>query len=185
MTARCTEWARLEPMISRRLAGDGASETLLSSASFAHLEDCPGCRRAALALDPTLALRALAEPMSQDAERDEVEAMRLAVATLRRSGATAPAAGGAARWWKTAAGAALVAGALYQLPLPSMARRSPASTLLGTIAAANLAPAPSVLPAEFSNQPVVEDLDRPDARVYQLGGGDVSVVMIVDESLDV
>jgi len=28
-------------------------------------------------------------------------------------------------------------------------------------------------------------LDRPDARVYQLGGGDVSVVMIVDESLDV
>jgi hypothetical protein len=32
---------------------------------------------------------------------------------------------------------------------------------------------------------VLEDLDRPDARVYQLGGDGVSVVMIVDETLDV
>jgi hypothetical protein len=178
MTARCAEWTRLEPLIARRMAGDDAAEALLSAASFAHFEDCPGCRRAALALDPTLVLRPLAEPMRQEAERDEVEAMRVAVATLRRSRSTAPVSAGAGRWWKVAAAAALVAGALYQLPLPSAAPQ-------GTTVAAAVAAAPGVLPAEFSNQPVVEDLDRPDARVYQLGGGDVSVVMIVDESLDV
>jgi hypothetical protein len=34
--------------------------------------------------------------------------------------------------------------------------------------------------------PMVEDLNRPDARVYQMdGGGNLSVVMIVDERLDV
>lgn len=184
MTARCAEWARLEPLIARRLAGDDAVEALLSAAPFAHLEGCPGCRRAAVALDPTLALRPLAEPMHPEAERDEVEAMRVAVGTLRRSRAAAPVSRSAA-WWKTAAAATLLAGALYQLPLPSVARRSPGSAPQEAAMATGIAAAPGVLPAEFSNQPVVEDLDRPDARVYQLGGGDVSVVMIVDESLDV
>ena len=33
--------------------------------------------------------------------------------------------------------------------------------------------------------PLIEAIDRPQARIYQLGEDDLSVVMIVDESLDV
>lgn len=32
--------------------------------------------------------------------------------------------------------------------------------------------------------PMIEDLNRPDARVYQLTEEDLAVVMIVDETLD-
>jgi hypothetical protein len=33
--------------------------------------------------------------------------------------------------------------------------------------------------------PALDGLDRPRARVYEWGGDDLSVVMVVDESLDV
>ena len=33
--------------------------------------------------------------------------------------------------------------------------------------------------------PLLEDLNRPDARIYQIDGGNMWVVMIVDEKLDV
>jgi len=33
--------------------------------------------------------------------------------------------------------------------------------------------------------PAIEGVDRPDARVYEWGADDLSVVMVVDESLDV
>jgi hypothetical protein len=83
-----------------------------------------------------------------------------------------------------AAALALAAGALYQLPSrqPSSAGSS-ADPVFESLAARPVDA--EVVRAEFAGQPVIEDVDRPEARVYQLGGGDVAVVMIVDGSLDV
>jgi hypothetical protein len=184
VNASCAEWPRLEAAIARRLAAGDDSAPTLASAVLAHLETCPGCRRRALAVDPTLALRPLAEAESA-VDADEVEAMRQAVATLRRTRASQPARRGGAAWWRVAAAVALASAALYQLPAQAPGTGVNASV---DAALADLASRPldsGVVPAEFSRQPVFEDLDRPDARVYQLGGGDVSVVMIVDETLDV
>jgi hypothetical protein len=181
----CAEWPRLADLVGRRLerAAAGEAETLLSSEAFAHLETCPSCRGAAVSVDPTLALRPLAAA-GQEAPDGEVEAMQRAVETLRRTRGGARRRSAGAAWWRVAAAAALAAGALYQLPgWPRGAARAPVDPLLEALASQPAAA--NVVPAELSSLPLVEDLDRPDARVYQLGGGDVSVVMIVDETLDV
>lgn len=187
MTAHCAEWPRLATRIAERL--DARSDASpLASPELDHLDACDACRRSALALDPTLVLRRLAEPGGdRDGrhEAEEVEAMRSAVAALRSARRHERRA--AKPIWRYAAAALLVAGVASQLPLPSVRRpvvdTAPAAfadldRLMGSGVAA--------WPAEFSTLPVIEEIDRPQARVYQLGGGDdVSVVMIVDETLDV
>ncbi len=188
MSAGCAEWPRLAPLVARRLerAAAGEAESALASPAFGHLETCPSCRRAAVTLDPTLALRALAAAAEGAPAGDEVEAMRLAVETLRCSRRSERRGGVRSAWWKTAAAAVLAAGALYQLPgaVPrAPAGRAQVDPLLEALASRPVTP--GVVPAYLSSLPMVEELDRPDARVYQLGGGDVSVVMIVDETLDV
>jgi len=189
VSARCAEWPRLEALIARRLERADDSAALLSSSALAHVEACPECRGLALRFDPTIALQPLAaaDPVDPSAALDEaaeVEAMLQAVETLRRAHpGRGRAAGGPT--WRVAAAVLLAAGALYQLPArgPRVAEKPTVETLFE-----NLGTLPSdaeLVRAAFAVQPVVEDLDRPDARVYQLGGGDVSVVMIVDETLDV
>ena len=59
-----------------------------------------------------------------------------------------------------------------------------------TVAGGPLRPAQMTLraaqmPLHAAQMPMLEELDRPDARVYQIDGGNLSVVMIVDEGLDV
>ncbi len=58
---------------------------------------------------------------------------------------------------------------------------------LGTLAAAGslLAGAEAVVDEERAMQSVVEELDRPGARIYELPQAGMAVVMIVDASLDV
>jgi hypothetical protein len=182
MTAACALWPQLRERLADRLDRQ-AGGPVLASRELAHLDDCPGCRRAALALDPSLALRPLAEaaPPLDRRDSDDIEGMRLAVAALRRAGR--PSRRSMAPWGRAAAALALLAGALYQLPLQRIA--PPVAPVAELTSPALGLPAPGALPVDFAYEPVVENLDRPDARVYQLGGGDVSVVMIVDETLDV
>jgi hypothetical protein len=183
VNARCAQWPRLEALVAARLERLDDAEALLSAAALAHLEECGECRRAALALDPTLALLPLVE--RETAADDEVESMLRAVETLRRSPAARRRAPAVSTGWRTAAAIVLAAGALYQLPArgPRIAARPSADAVLESLASRPVDN--ELVRAEFSGQPVLEDLDRPDARVYQLGGDDVSVVMIVDETLDV
>lgn len=187
MNARCAQWPRLEELVAARLERRDDAEAMLSAPALGHLEDCGECRRAALALDPTLALRPLVEPEVSGtmAADDEVESMLRAVETLRRAPARRPRSALVSAGWRSAAAILLVAGALYQLPArgPRIAANPPADAQLEALASRPVDN--EVVRAEFSGQPVLEDLDRPGARVYQLGGGDVSVVMIVDETLDV
>ncbi len=85
-----------------------------------HLEDCPSCRRAALAIDPTLVFRGAA---AWSPGEDESESIRLAVRALRRTGqlredsATAEArVRGRLRDRRRIAAAVLFAAALALLP---------------------------------------------------------------------
>lgn len=135
-----------------------------------HLEGCPDCRRRALAADPTLVFRRLP---GMATSRSEIESMRGAVAALRRAGrlvadddAGAPAAG--YRRWGLSAAAAVLAGVALMIA-PGSGHPTP-----GTLVAAEPEPATAY----------VEELDLPQARIYQLAEEEISVVWIVDESLD-
>jgi hypothetical protein len=155
--------------------------------ALAHLDGCPRCRRAALHADPTLVFRRLpaasaAAPVdaaaAATAVRQAVAAMR---AASRHEERTLPWSG-TRRW--AAAVLALAAlsvasdhggrriGALATAtPAPRLAPRWPAGAL--------------AVPASEPGAPLVEELGRPGARVYQMDGDGLSVVMIVDENLDV
>ncbi len=187
----------------------GGEEPAGWAAAIDHLAGgCAGCRRAAVAADPTLLFHRLASPLpaagSSNTPADpEVAAMQQAVAALRtasRVGGQAGHAGGRlsairARGWhgagRLAAAAGLAAAALLAVP------RSPGAPALARLAtlpeagpalAVAVRPVLTAVPAALrgpQQMPLLEDLNRPDARIYQIDGGNLAVVMIVDEKLDV
>jgi len=159
-----------------------ADEPVGWDALVAHLDGCSACRERALALDPTLLFTGLRrDPVAPG----EIETVRDSVRIMRRMGR----ARGHRRFsWRAAGRAAAVlllpaVGlilSLQLLPAPGGDGQAPPVTTGAALLGDLLVPA-SELPAP----PFVEALDRPQARVYQLGQEDLSVVMIVDENLDV
>jgi hypothetical protein len=159
-----------------------------------HLDDCLSCRQEAVAIDPTLAFRNVA---AWSPGADESESIRLAVRALRRTrqlqgdaAAAVSNAGERRRARRRIASAALFAVALSLLPsvvdrhhvdhLENAAAEpvdAPLSALRDAFSAASQIVGPSA--------PAIDGLDRPQARVYEWGAEDLSVVMVVDESLDV
>lgn len=148
--------------------------------AVAHLDGCQHCRREALAADPLLVFRRLpALQLNEAAERSEVESMRQAVAAMR-TGRRLESRRRFAGWRRWAAAAALVVASLAvsRDPSPVVAVSAPVP--------APLALPPEAVGARFEGTPeMLEGLDRPDARVYQMKGKDMAVVMIVDKSFDV
>ena len=148
--------------------------------ALAHLRGCERCRRRVAALDPSALLAAQPEP---EADPGEIESMRRAVAGLRRTREVerriGRARGTAARW---AAAAAVLAALL----VPAHLSREPAfeaqrqSLLLDPESVELFRPAP-----ELGAPPLLDALDRPEARVYQLSEEGLSLAIVVDESLDV
>lgn len=178
----CPDWRHLAAHRYRA----GGEEPEGWAEALAHLEVCARCRGAALATDPTLLFRRL-PPAS--ASRSDVETMRRAVATLRRSGRVAPPRRGLTWRRRATLAAALVVTALGVLP-GGAGRWAPAEPAAGDVARAG-SPHPSGPPADTAwrgelpaAQPI-DGLNLPDARVYQLAGDNLPVVMIVDASLDV
>ena len=163
--------------------------------ALAHLDGCPACRRAALAADPTLAFRCLPglPALPAESEAREIESMRQGVAALcaaRRL--EAPRERGAWKQWAAAAGlaaAALCLGSAPGLPHAPAVPAPSVPALAGARSAAAvvpLAPTPRFASEPVPMPPMVEELNRPAARVYQMDGGkNLSVVMIVDERFDV
>ncbi len=134
-----------------------------------HLADCDACRREAVACDPLLVFAGASawEPDSAEtvAVRQAVESVRRADQLSRRSLEAAP------RRRRFAAAAALFIGTFLLLPATTSHedRPEPGARRMLTGSAA----------------PAIDGLDRPFARVYEWGAEDLSVVMVVDESLDV
>ncbi|HEV7667662.1 MAG TPA: hypothetical protein VGS22_03995 [Thermoanaerobaculia bacterium] len=173
--------------------------------ALAHFDACPACRREACRIDPTLIFRRL--PAAALDFEVEAERMRLAVAGMRASArvetrhATALGRPLGRRLrshgvrWALAAGlaaASLVLGGRGDLA--DAAGRPRHAAPLGVVSGG--APG-GVIPARLDGfvgldrpspaavESAVEDLGRPNARIYQLDGERLSVVMIVDEKLDV
>ncbi len=178
-----------------------ASEPADTALMLAHLQDCERCRALALAVDPSLLFQSLRDATPR---AGEVEDMRAAVAGLRRAAALRsklepPAAVPVERdrrfWLGRAAAAALLAAVLGTLA-PAV-RRTPSAEILAAQAPAltsadGLATGPTAVLASVSTSSagaggglaVAGDVGRPSARVYEIGYSDMSVVMVVDKSLD-
>ena len=160
------------------------------SEALAHFDDgCQLCRKAALKSDPTLVFRRLAlvpaVTMTEAQERAEVDSVRQAVAAMRaasrlekgsRRGVVLPKGG----WKRWAVAAAL---ALVTVTVPSDDARRSAQIPAGPVEEPLEISAPAARQA--GNVPVLEGVvDRPGARVYQMGDEELAVVMVFDESFD-
>ena len=209
----CPDWNRLVALRdgAPRFAegSEGAEIDWLSAVE--HLDSCPSCERAALAADPTLVFRRLGPlDLSPAEESAEIESVRRAVAAMRtgRRLERASHAASSGRHWRRYAAAAVLAAAALSLGVePHPGGAALGSTALGSAALSGLARRPTpaigalgaILPAAVVTPAAayptygeageadgaMEGLNRPKARVYQLHGRHLQVVMIVDEKLDV
>jgi hypothetical protein len=165
----CPNWSALSAHRNDRRATEPEGWT----EALAHFDSCSVCRRQALAADPTLVFRRMpvVEPTPAQ-ELDEVAAVRQAVAAMRtasRLDARPRSASiflGSRRGWKRWAAAAVLALASLSLGQDPVAIPKP----------------PELSGAD---QPLIEGLNLPDARVYQYGGEDVAVALVFSENLDV
>jgi hypothetical protein len=171
----CPDWSRL---VAHRATPQQAEPPEWQEA-LRHLEACGPCRKQAVKADPTLVFRRL--PTVQ-AGPEEADAMGRAVAALRR-GRSLEGLGAGWSAWRYAAAILLAVGTLVLVPQPGRFGPSEESTVVEAWAVEEL---PEAQP-EWSLLPLVEFVEPPRARVYQLAGGDddLAVVMIVDEALDV
>jgi len=165
----CPDWSRLSAERKRDLSEpEGWTEAL------AHFDSCGLCRKEALAADPLLVFRRLpAADLTPAAERLEVESMQQAVAAMRTA-RRLETRGRFAGWRRWAAAAVLAAASLG-------VGRDKSPQLQEEVAAVPPVYAPAARPAV----PTIEDLDRPGARVYQMGDEGFSISMIIDERFDV
>jgi hypothetical protein len=193
VTRPCPDWRGLAAHRNERAAAEPAGW----QEALEHLDGCPACRQSAVEADPTLlfhrfhSLPGRAAEMSVGEEAAEVESMRQVVAAMRTARRLEPSPERAAwkRWVAAAAlaAAALSLGAGHGLH-PAPAPATPAAiALVGGVGMAAPALVPPAVPRFVSEPvPMVEELNRPAARVYQMDGGkNLSVVMIVDERFDV
>jgi hypothetical protein len=161
------------------------------AAARAHLAVCESCRRGALAADPLLLFSRLPGAAATDAVVPGTDAAMAAsvLAMVRASRVAAhasdPAAPRPARSARlSAAAAAILFATLLALPGSSPRTRSAAAPETAT-GPDSRAIERWIEATESSPPPVIEEIDRPDARVYDLSYAELAVVMIVDSSLDV
>lgn len=191
----CPDWIALTAHRHERSGSEPAGWT----EALAHFDGCNLCRRQALAADPTLVFRRLAAvpavTMTAAEEHAEVDAVRAAVSAMRAASRldsleARPRTSSLWKRWSTGAVAAVLALAALALPAgydPSehvqlaqdtVARQEPIET--GLLAE----PVPAAQQVDL-DEPVVEGVNLPDARVYHMSGEGLSVVMVFDESLDI
>lgn len=167
MTSACYEW---ESLVAHRYA-EGASEPPQWDEAMAHAGHCDDCRRAALAADPSLVFLGCSPTDLTEGELTELR--RSIPVTVRMMRVDRAASDGAARRRRIAVAAMLVVGVLAT------------ATTVSRKQALQVEPLSAALPAAPLERPMLEALDRPAARVYELGSDGLSLVMVVDESLDV
>ncbi len=197
----CPDWIALTAHRRERRLKDAAEPAGWNEA-LAHFDGgCKLCRRQALAADPTLVFRRLAAvpavTMTEAEERSEVESVRSAVAPMRAatrldSLEAGPRASSLRKRWSTGAVAAVLALAALALPSgynPSkhmqMALAGPERSAPPATAGPLDEPMPAAQQVDLGDEPVVEGVNLPDARVYHMSGDGLSVVMVFDESLDI
>ncbi len=157
-----------------------ADEALEWQSALSHLDGCPACQSAAPAFDPTLLFRRLP---ALEADRDDVEAMKLAVAGMRR-GQTIERRGSVARpWLRAAAVAAVLLGSLMLRgggvgpeAVAPVADATDGVTPDGVTPAASLAPAASDI--DLWRMPLIETVDPTYGPIFQVDDDDFSLVLV-------
>lgn len=197
----CPDWTSLA---AHRHERDGFEPEGWSEA-LAHLDGgCALCRRQALAADPTLVFRRLAAvpavTMTDAEERSEADAVRAAVAAMRAASRldsleARPRTSSLWKGWSTGALAASLALVALVVPSgydPSKSSQVAASKMEdaaifrdGRVEFDSLDEPVAAAQQVDLEEPVVEGVNLPDARVYHMSGEGLSVVMVVDESLDI
>jgi hypothetical protein len=175
----CPDWRRL---VALGDAAAGVEEPPEWHSAVEHLRHCSACRPEALAADPSLVF---VEAAGWQASEAEVEELIGGVRAVNRLKVRDRAASTTARRWPGLAAAALLAVGLALMGGSSALERGSGERPARSTSA--LFPAQqevSSLRVGSGLTPVVEELDRPDARVYQLRQEDLAIVMIVDETFD-
>lgn len=184
----CPDWRALAAQAERKDPGSWDE-------AVAHFDGgCRLCRRDALAAEPTLVfrqLRSAAAPaaMGPAQEASEVDAVRQAVAAMRTASRVSSMASDGRRarhgaGWTRWAAAAVLAIASLSISADRQEHRPDGRPNGNQAAAARGAVRPAAYTGE-AGRLTFEGVDRPGARVYNMDGEGLSVVMIVDESLDV
>jgi hypothetical protein len=163
--------------------------------ALSHRNGCPKCQAAAIQVDPLLAFQGLGGfELTPAEEAWEIEETRRVVAAMR-TGQRLTENEGPTRRLRTVARAtharewgvaAMLTIALLGVGTGRMTR--PTVLASAHLPTTTLTPTATAVPARMPFQPgftTVEGLDRPNARVYQLRGDHLSVVMIVDKKLNV
>lgn len=171
----CPDWQTLcylRQTRDRRQAGPrqaDAGDVPGWQAALRHLDDCPSCQREALAADPTLLFRRL-PVLSADA--DETEAMKRAVASMRRGETIEHRAPASRRMLLRAAALAVVllGSALLRGAQPPMPESVGSPLLIGAAAA---------LVYELEWLPLVEAADPSYGSIIQVVDDDISVVVVL------
>lgn len=163
----CPDWQGLAAL---RLDGGEPAEW---PAALAHLDGCSACRETAPAADPALLFRRLP---AVELAADEVEEMRRQVEVLRRSRRLEPPRRrGRGGMQRAASLAGLLAGAAMLVGGGS-----------GNVGLENAGSSVATsLPEELAYQPMLEEIDQPFDQVVQWDAEDFSMVLVVDQRLDV
>lgn len=153
-----------------------------------HLKTCAACRRESLGADPSLLFNLGLERSSAGlSSASEARSMRSSVAALRlaeqlRKARPAPTA--RIRGAVATVVAVLFAAALF---VSHGAGRPAAPSAAAAVSPELLVDSPFAELVSGPGHPelsVIEEVDLPGARVYQLTEDDLSLVMIVDETLE-
>lgn len=168
----CPDW---QTLCDRRRAGPGDGPGW--EAAVRHLDDCPACQDAAPAADPLLLFRRLPAPA---AGASEVEAMKQAVASMRRGETIERRASRRRRSLLRAAalaavllGSALLRGA--QPPAPAVEPPPPAAAQPQAIASV----AANAAEIDLDWLPLVEAVDPRYGSIIQLVDDGIAVVVVV------
>lgn len=180
----CPDWGRLAD-----LPREGAPWR----EALAHLDRCERCWTVALRVDPTLVFRRLPDPEIDPAAVEEV---RNGVAVLRRSGVAerdrlrlkSAGWGFAAALFLSVSLALAPGGRHAPSSLAQKGVNSVAGATYGYDSLSNGHRLTGQSPSAASTSveaPLVEKIGDREARIYQLQGKGVAVVMIVDHHIDV
>jgi hypothetical protein len=201
----CPDWTALTAHRHDRNHREG-SEPAGWGEALTHLDGCTLCRRQALAADPTLVFRRLAAvpaaAMTPAEERSEADSVRAAVAAMRAASRldslrldslnTRPRTSSLWKRWSMGAMAAVLALAAVVVPservVPSSSSKVAADAAIFREGRVEVGPLDEPVAAAQQvdlEESVVEGVNLPDARVYHMSGDGLSVVMVVDESLDI
>ena len=187
----CPDWRAL---VAARDA-EPAADLPAWAAARHHAAQCSLCRGEALVADPLLLFSRLPKPAAA-AAADEIAAMQAAVASLVRASRVAQrdplprgrnGAVAASSRTRTVTRFAAALGVCSLLALSGAPRPRP-PVLAALASGSGLAGLGQLGTSAEDAAPlgsVVEELDRPGARIYELPQSDMAVVMIVDASLDV